>query len=140
MEVVRKLQEALASVQATRSAHRLSEQNCVEVVRKLVELGQLNVLFTLDGKVRTRPQRTPLETRRADGAHTAGLRGSQEYVTSEHLETEIVQEAQRQGGAFTFRGLPPATALTWRWLRGEGTRPGELAGLASGPQRRGGLY
>ena len=51
MDAIRKLQEALAQAQAASSVHRLSEQNCVEVVRKLVELGKLHVLYTLDGKV-----------------------------------------------------------------------------------------
>jgi len=58
--MIRRLQEALATVQAASTTHRLSEQNCVEIVRKLTTQGLLNVIFTLDGKVRHRSTKRSL--------------------------------------------------------------------------------
>jgi hypothetical protein len=49
---VQALRERFLQAQATDVANRLSEQNAVEVVRRLVEGGLLSVVFTLDGKVR----------------------------------------------------------------------------------------
>lgn len=50
---------------------RLSERNVVELVKKLVELKLVDVLYTSDGK---------------------------EYLTSQHLTKEILDELAVQGG------------------------------------------
>ena len=47
---IRRLQAALDEVQASSTSHKLSERNCIEVVSKLVEMGLVSVLYTLDGK------------------------------------------------------------------------------------------
>ena len=59
---IRRLQAAFEQVQASSTTHKLSERNCVEIVNKLIEMGLVSVIFTLDGK---------------------------EYIVSEYLETEI---------------------------------------------------
>ena len=52
-------------LQATAGAKRLSERNCIELVTRLIQMGQIDVVYTLDGK---------------------------EYVTPKHLEKEIKNE------------------------------------------------
>ena len=68
---IRRLQAALDEVQASSTSHKLSERNCIEVVSKLVEMGLVSVLYTLDGK---------------------------EYVVTSYLETEIRNELQAHRG------------------------------------------
>ena len=68
---IRRLQAALDEVQSSSTSHKLSERNCIEVVSKLVEMGLLNVLYTMDGK---------------------------EYVVTSYLETEIRRELEAHGG------------------------------------------
>ena len=72
---VRRLQEELERVQAASSAFKLSESNCIEIVRKLTEMKLINVLFTLDGK---------------------------EYIVPEHLEREILYELEIHRGKITL--------------------------------------
>lgn len=62
---VQKLANEFQRLQATASANRLSERNCIELVSRLVDGGQIDVLYTLDGR---------------------------EYVTQQHLEKEIRNE------------------------------------------------
>ena len=68
---IRRLQATLEQVQAASTAHKLSERNCVEIVKKLVEMKLLNILFTLDGK---------------------------EYIVPDHLEKEIRNELEAHRG------------------------------------------
>ena len=68
---VRRLAADFQRLQASSTAHKLSERNCVELVAKLVERGLLEVVYTLDGK---------------------------EYVTPEQLEREIRNELSAHGG------------------------------------------
>ena len=68
---IRRLQATLDEVQASSTIHKLSERNCIEVVSKLVEMGLVSVLYTLDGK---------------------------EYVVTSYLETEIRNELQAHRG------------------------------------------
>ena len=68
---IRRLQAALDEVQASSTSHKLSERNCIEVVSKLIEMGLVSVLYTLDGK---------------------------EYVVTSYLETEIRNELQAHRG------------------------------------------
>ena len=44
---------------------RLSERNCIEIINKLIDLGMINVLHSIDGK---------------------------EFITHKHLEKEIYDE------------------------------------------------
>lgn len=62
---VRKLAADFQQLQATAGAKRLSERNCIELVTRLIQMGQIDVVYTLDGK---------------------------EYVTPKHLEKEIKNE------------------------------------------------
>ena len=68
---VHRLAADFQRLQATTTAHRLSERNCVELVTRLVEQGLVEVIYTQDGK---------------------------EYVTPEHLEREIKNELVAHGG------------------------------------------
>lgn len=68
---IRRLQAALDEVQSSTTSHKLSERNCIEVVSKLVEMGLINVLYTMDGK---------------------------EYVVTGYLETEIRRELEAHQG------------------------------------------
>ena len=80
-EEVRKLAADFQRLQASSTAHRLSERNCVEVVGRLLDMGLLEVVHTLDGK---------------------------EYVTPHHLEKEVRDELTahrgRRWGRAGFRG------------------------------------
>ena len=73
-EEVRKLAADFQKLQASTGAHRLSERNCIEVVSRLVAMGMLEVVYTLDGK---------------------------EYVTPQHLEREIRNELLLNRGTYT---------------------------------------
>ena len=47
MEEIWALQKKLAAVQMIDSAYKLSEQNCIEIISKLVEMGMLEVLILI---------------------------------------------------------------------------------------------
>ena len=64
-EEVRKLAADFQQLQATAGANKLSERNCIELVTRLIQMGQIDVVYTVDGK---------------------------EYVTPQHLEKEIKNE------------------------------------------------
>ena len=68
---VHALQQMLQSVQDAPDTPKLSEQNCVELVQKLIQYGLIELIHTLDGK---------------------------EYVTPDHLTLEIQEETLSQGG------------------------------------------
>lgn len=72
-EEVRKLAADFQKLQASTGTHKLSERNCIEVVGRLVTMGMLEVVYTLDGK---------------------------EYVTPQHLEREIRNEIIVHRGKF----------------------------------------
>ena len=73
---IRRLQADLQRVQSSSTAHKLSERNCVEVVSKLVEMGLLEVIYTLDGKEYIVPQHLEREIRDELAAH----RGKEKFV------------------------------------------------------------
>ncbi len=75
---IRRLQATLDAVQSSRTSHKLSERNCIEVVSKLIEMGLINVLYTMDGK---------------------------EYVVNSYLETEIRNELELHEGKKTYINL-----------------------------------
>ena len=64
-EEVRKLAADFQQLQATAGTNKLSERNCIELVTRLIQMGQIDVVYTVDGK---------------------------EYVTPQHLEKEIKNE------------------------------------------------
>ena len=64
-EEVRKLAANFQLLQATAGSNKLSDRNCIELVTRLIRTGQIDVVYTLDGK---------------------------EYVTPKHLEKEIINE------------------------------------------------
>lgn len=68
---VRRLQAELERVQSAASPFRLSEVNCVEIVKKLSEMKLISLLYTTDGK---------------------------EYIVQEHLEKEIMNEIEANKG------------------------------------------
>lgn len=73
---VRKLAADFQRLQATAGANRLSERNCIELVTRLIQMGQIEVVYTLDGK---------------------------EYVTPQHLQKEIMNELLVHRGRHTMR-------------------------------------
>lgn len=68
---VRRLATDFQRLQAAPSINRLSERNCIELVSRLIQMGQIEVVYTLDGK---------------------------EYITPQHLEKEIKKELVVHGG------------------------------------------
>ncbi|KAI1278698.1 E3 UFM1-protein ligase 1 [Halotydeus destructor] len=70
-EEVKKLAADFQRTQLATSAQRLSDRNCIEIVKKLVELNLIQVIFTCDGK---------------------------EYLTPDHLMREIEDELVVAGG------------------------------------------
>ena len=91
-EEVRRLATDFQRIQASSTAHRLSERNCVELVSRLLDMGLVEVVHTLDGK---------------------------EYVTPQYLEREIREEltAHRgkreevKGGDYTFRTFTASSSF-----------------------------
>ena len=77
-EDIQALQEMLLQVQTTELAPTLSEQNCVDLVQKLIELEMIELIHTLDGK---------------------------EYLTHEQLFLEIEEETLAQSGRISLLSL-----------------------------------
>ena len=73
---VHRLAADFQRLQASSTAHKLSERNCVELVTKLVQRGLLEIVHTLDGK---------------------------EYVTPGQLDREIRDELAAHGGDVAYR-------------------------------------
>lgn len=71
MEEVKRLQQEFAAAQASGSASKLSERNCIQILMKLQELGKLDLLYTMDGKT---------------------------YLTHEQLAKEITDEVYMHSG------------------------------------------
>lgn len=70
-EEVKRLAADFQRAQLSTTVQRLSERNCIEIVKKLIELKLIDVVFTNDGK---------------------------EYITPKHLQKEIVDELTVAGG------------------------------------------
>ncbi|KAG8228820.1 hypothetical protein J437_LFUL008316 [Ladona fulva] len=68
---IKRLAADFQRAQLSSTVQRLSENNCIEIISKLLELKLLDVLFTTDGK---------------------------EYVTPQHLTKEILDELYIHGG------------------------------------------
>ena len=64
-------------IQETESAHKLSERNCIEVVNRLIEMGLVEVVYTLDGKEYVTPQQLEREIKTELVAHHGEYR---EYI------------------------------------------------------------
>ena len=77
-EEVKKLAADFQRTQASSSLQRLSERNCVDVVKKLIALNLLDVIFTCDGK---------------------------EYVTPEYLLREMEDELVMNSGRIHLADL-----------------------------------
>lgn len=82
MDSLDELRKQFMAVQKKGTVKKLSERTCVQVVSKLIESGQLEVLHTLNGK---------------------------EYVTPERLKREISDEMYVRGGRVTLADLQAAT-------------------------------
>ncbi len=74
--IVQQLAAEFQKLQASTGAQKLSERNCVEVVNKLVEMGLLDILYTVDGK---------------------------EYITPQHLDREMRNELVASKGEEAWR-------------------------------------
>lgn len=74
-EEIRQLAADFRKVQESTNAHKLSERNCIEVVTRLIDTRQIQVVYTLDGK---------------------------EYVTPQQLEREIGIELAAHRGKIFF--------------------------------------
>ncbi|XP_052865951.1 E3 UFM1-protein ligase 1 homolog [Anopheles cruzii] len=78
---IKRLAADFQKAQLSTSLQRLSERNCIEVVRLLIEKQLIQVIFTNDGK---------------------------EYLTQEHLEQEIKDELYLRGGRVNLVELAAA--------------------------------
>src|SRR5690348_4765951 len=81
---------------------RLSERNCVEIMKRLIEMKLLDVIFTCDGK---------------------------EYITEEHLLREIEDELYSSGGRIGLSDL--ATILNVDYTQIE-AKANQLSRTSSG--------
>lgn len=70
---VRRLAADFQRLQASSTAHRLSERNCVELVSRLVERGLLEIVYTLDGKEYVTPGQLDREIRNELAVHGGNL-------------------------------------------------------------------
>ncbi|XP_064489093.1 E3 UFM1-protein ligase 1-like [Ornithodoros turicata] len=77
-EEVKRLAADFQRAQLSTSVQRLSERNCIEIVKKLIELKLIDVIFTNDGK---------------------------EYITPKHLQKEILDELTVAGGRINLVDL-----------------------------------
>ena len=91
---VHRLAADFQRLQASSTAHKLSERNCVELVTKLVQRGLLEIVHTLDGK---------------------------EYVTPGQLDREIRDELAAHGGDVTYRSYDEYSIRSGYWsVTGQG--------------------
>jgi hypothetical protein len=72
---IKRLAADFQRVQLVESSYKLSERNCIEIISKLMELGMLNVIHSMDGK---------------------------EYVTYKQIEKEIYDELYVHEGTNFF--------------------------------------
>ena len=79
MDELEELQRQLQEVQNEVETQKFSERNVVELMEKVVELEKLDILHSMNGK---------------------------EYLTSEHLATEILNELHKNGGRLDIIELP----------------------------------
>jgi len=79
MDEIEELRRMLQEVQSEVETHKLSERNIVELMERLVDIEKINILHSMNGK---------------------------EYLTTEHLGTEILRELQRNGGRLSTIELP----------------------------------
>uniref|UniRef100_A0A131YWZ4 E3 UFM1-protein ligase 1 homolog n=1 Tax=Rhipicephalus appendiculatus TaxID=34631 RepID=A0A131YWZ4_RHIAP len=77
-EEVKRLAADFQRAQLSTTVQRLSERNCIEIVKKLIELKLIDVVFTNDGK---------------------------EYITPKHLQKEILDELTVAGGRINMVDL-----------------------------------
>uniref|UniRef100_V5H7L8 E3 UFM1-protein ligase 1 homolog n=1 Tax=Ixodes ricinus TaxID=34613 RepID=V5H7L8_IXORI len=77
-EEVKRLAADFQRAQLSTTVQRLSERNCIEIVKKLIELKLIDVIFTNDGK---------------------------EYITPKHLQKEIMDELTVAGGRINLVDL-----------------------------------
>lgn len=77
-EEIRQLAADFRRVQNSYSTHKLSERNCIELVARLIDTEQLQVVYTLDGK---------------------------EYITLVQIEREIQGELIAHRGEFIVWGM-----------------------------------
>lgn len=77
-EEVKRLAADFQRAQLSSTVQRLSERNCIEIVKKLIDLKLIEVIFTVDGK---------------------------EYITPEHLLKEIRDELYVQNGRINLVDL-----------------------------------
>lgn len=68
-EEVRQLAADFQRVQESTSAHKLSERNCIEIVTRLISKGDIQVVYTLDGKEYVTPQQLEREIKSELVAH-----------------------------------------------------------------------
>ena len=80
MDEILALQAELASLQEAQSVTKLSEPNVIDLVRKLQELGLVEVLYSTNGK---------------------------EYITPKQLQNEVEDEIMAAGGRINMTELPP---------------------------------
>ena len=70
------MQAQLHALYEEKAVQKLSERSCAMILLRLMDSGALQLAFTMDGR---------------------------EYVTLQHLETEIKQEIEKNGGTFSSR-------------------------------------
>lgn len=83
-EEVKRLAADFQRAQLSSGVLRLSEKNCIEIINKLIERKQIDVVFTSDGK---------------------------EYITPHHLIKEIKDELFVQGGRINLVDLAKALCI-----------------------------
>eukprot|EP00178_Gracilaria_changii_P020238 TRINITY_DN587_c0_g1_i3.p2 TRINITY_DN587_c0_g1~~TRINITY_DN587_c0_g1_i3.p2 ORF type:complete len:788 (+),score=122.92 TRINITY_DN587_c0_g1_i3:16560-18923(+) len=89
MDEIFELQRQLQAAQQTSTSHKLSERNCIELVMKLQSLNLIDLIFTRSGK---------------------------EYLTPQHLVTEIEDELLARGGRVNIIDLPDALNVSLNYI------------------------
>ena len=72
-EEIRQLAADFRRVQNSNSTHKLSERNCIELVSRLIDTEQLQVVYTLDGKEYITPVQIEREIQGELIAHRGGF-------------------------------------------------------------------
>lgn len=92
-EEIKRLAADFQRTQTSDTLQKISERNCIDIVKKLTELNLIELIYTCDGK---------------------------EYITPAHLRREIEDEVYMNGGRRHFNELASSLNVDFQHIENEG--------------------
>lgn len=105
---IKRLAADFQRAQLSTTAHKLSERNCIEVVNKLISLGLIEVIYTIDGKEYLTPNQLEKEIRDELSVHGGriNLVDLQQllHVDLSHIESKVNEMVHQERFLFLVQG------------------------------------